>query len=262
MSSSESASGKYYSGRVILGMDTPGPDVMTIQEMEGKKPPTWDEDTRQALLERVRAKAREEATRIVAEARREAVAIKDKAHQEGLTEGYAQAQAEVDRQMREFGLTLGNILEGLQSQEPHLFEAQRQEYVGLVRLAVEKAVAVEMSERRREILGALLQEGLEKLESLRQITLRVAPADVEGMELLLQNARATFPRLEQWQVKGDASIETGGVILETRTGRVDNTTDTRFAAVMAVLDRLAGIPDPDAGTGTAAEAEADPHERS
>jgi len=157
MSSSETG-GKFYSGRVILGMDTPGPDVMTIQEMEGKKPPTWDEDSCSLLLERVRTKARDAAAEILGEARREAQALKEQARQEGLADGFAQAQSEVERQMREFGLTLGNILEAIQSQEVRVFEAQRQDFARLIRLAVQKAVGVEMAERRKEVLETLLHE--------------------------------------------------------------------------------------------------------
>ena len=239
MSSSESG-GKYYTGRVILGMDTPGPDVMSIQEMEGKKPPTWDEDSCSLLLERVRAKARDAASEILSEARREAQEIKEKAHQDGLAEGFAQAQAEVDRQMREFGMTLGNILEAIQSQEVRVFDAQRQDFARLIQLAVHKAVGVEMAERRKEILESLLHEALERLESLRQITVRVAPEDVEGMEILLAQARAAFPRLEQWKARGDKTVASGGVILESRTGMADNSLDARWKEVAAILDRLAG----------------------
>lgn len=239
MSSSESG-GKYFSGRVILGMDTPGPDVMTIQEMEGKKPPTWDEESCSVLLERVRAKAQDAAVKLLADARREAQEIKEQARQDGQAEGYAQAQAEVDRQMREFGMTLGTILEAIQTQEVRIFEAQRQDFARLIQLAVHKAVGVEMAERRKEILDTLLQEALERMESLRQITVRVAPEDVEGMEILLAQARAAFPRLEQWKTRGDKTVASGGVILESRTGMADNSLDARWKEVAAILDRLAG----------------------
>jgi flagellar assembly protein FliH len=250
MSSSETG-GKFYSGRVILGMDTPGPDVMTIQEMEGKKPPTWDEDSCSLLLERVRTKARDAAAEILGEARREAQALKEQARQEGLADGFAQAQSEVERQMREFGLTLGNILEAIQSQEVRVFEAQRQDFARLIRLAVQKAVGVEMAERRKEVLETLLHEALERLESLRQITVRVAPEDVEGMELLLAQARAAFPRLEQWKTRGDKAVASGGVILESRTGMIDNSLDARWKEVADILDRLAGAAENGAGHGGA-----------
>ncbi|MCM0753772.1 flagellar assembly protein FliH [Desulfovibrio aminophilus] len=148
-------------------------------------------------------------------------------------------------------MTLGNILQAVQTQETHIFESQRKDFARLILLAVRKAVGVELAERRKEILDALLRESLEKLESLRQITARVAPEDVEGMELLLNEAKAAFPRLDQWQVKGDAGIASGGVVLETRVGMVDNSLDARWAEVQAVLDRLAGAAS-DADDGAAA----------
>jgi Flagellar biosynthesis/type III secretory pathway protein len=199
----------------------------------------------------VRVKARDAAAEILAQARREAEQIREQARNEGQAEGYAQAQDEVSRQMREFGMTLGNILQAVQTQEVEIFESQRKDFARLILLAVRKALGVEMAERRKEVLDSLLREALEKLESLRQITARVAPEDVEGMELLLNEAKAAFPRLDQWQVKGDAGIASGGVVLETRVGMIDNTLDTRWAEVQAILDRLAGAASGDADGGAA-----------
>ncbi len=58
MSLSKAEDNKFYTGRVIMGLDSNNKtQEMTIQEMEGKKKPTWNEDTDREYYERVKAKA-------------------------------------------------------------------------------------------------------------------------------------------------------------------------------------------------------------
>ena len=51
-------------GKVLMGVGTPGPDEMTIQEIEGKRKLLWDDSINDEYLERVKNKAREAAKEI------------------------------------------------------------------------------------------------------------------------------------------------------------------------------------------------------
>ncbi len=59
--SSQTSSGSNLTGKVVMGMSTPGPDEMSIQELEGKRQLLWDDSTNEEYLARVKEKAKEKA---------------------------------------------------------------------------------------------------------------------------------------------------------------------------------------------------------
>lgn len=244
-----SSSGHKLSGRVFLGMDTPGPDEMTIQELEGKKRLVWDNDTDVEYFDRVRAKAEGVARDIIAKALREAEKLKEQARQEGLAQGLAEGQQQVDDYVGGLTQTMDQALTSLQQQGASVWQARKMDIVGLIHLAVEKTLAVEMEESRKESLSALLDQALDQLESTRQMVLVCNPADRELLEVLLTNAQAGNPSLSGWKIRTSEKI-TGGLRIETAEGMADNSWDTRWSAVTPILEQLtvrqnAAQPEPD-----------------
>ena len=229
--------GKRVTGRVVLGMDTPGPKEMSIQQMEGKRRLVWDEAVDEEYMARVREKARDLARNILNRAQVEAEEIKRKARQEGYDEGFRRGKGASDAQLRELAHRTGVILESIQEQGKSVLQEQILDITTLIRVAVEKAVALEMEERRRESLTNLLTEALERIDSARGLTVRVSNADAELMETLLEEAARERPDLSSWRLKTDLPDE-GGVILETEEGMADNSLPVRWQGVEEVLDLL------------------------
>lgn len=238
MSLSNSQPSKRFSGRVVLSVESPGPDEMTIQELEGKKNPVWDETTDREFLDRVREKAQAMAKDILTKAMKEAEAIQARAREQGLDQGLAQAAEQTEKRMNELGASLAAVMESLKSQGGTVWKARQQDIIALIRMAVDKALRVEMSERRREILEGLLNEALERIESRRRFTVKVAPADQEAVEELLRAAQKENHGVSQWEVKADPGLEPGGVVLETSDGKVDNSLASRLSEVEPILDQL------------------------
>ena len=141
-------------GKVIVGMNTPGPDEMTIQELEGKRQLIWDEATNEEYLNRVKEKAKKKAKEIMLLAELEAEALRATAKLEGYEEGIAQAQAELDQHTQAMSAEVENILTHIGSQGVTIYEDRRQDIIALVRLAVEKTIKVEMDENRVASLEA------------------------------------------------------------------------------------------------------------
>lgn len=226
-------------GKVVMGMNTPGPDEMTIQEIEGKRQITWDDATNKEYLDRVRDKAREAAKEIKMLAELEAEALRATSYHEGYNEGLAKAQEFVDQHLRDISTKGEHLLHELGSQGSAIFVDRQQDIVALIKLAVSKALKVELSEKRVESLQALMSEALDKLDSKREISIRCNPVDVESLEEFLQTIQERDPSLKYWSVKADPAIQTGGVIVEGAGCRVDNTIDTRWAGVEPIFDQLA-----------------------
>lgn len=226
-------------GKVVVGMDTPGPDEMTIQELEGKRQLIWDESTNEEYLARVREKARDAAKEIKMLAELEAEALRATARHEGYTQGLADAQAFVDQHIQDISAKAETLLANLGAQGGAIFETRRQEVVRLIRLALSKTLKVEMSEKRAESLQALMAEALDRIESQRRIEIRCNPEEAEELEEFVRTIQDRNPSLKYWAVKGDPAIEMGGVVIEAEGGKVDNTIETRWKSVEPIFDQLA-----------------------
>lgn len=130
-------------GKVVIGMDTPGPDEMTIQELEGKRQLIWDDSTNEEYLTRVREKARDAAKEIKMLAELEAEALRATARHEGYAQGLADAQAFVDQHIRDISSKAEALLAQLGAQGDTIFEARRETVVRLIRLALSKTLKVD-----------------------------------------------------------------------------------------------------------------------
>ncbi|WP_054651639.1 FliH/SctL family protein [Salidesulfovibrio brasiliensis] len=101
-----------------------------------------------------------------------------------------------------------------------------------------KTLGIELEEHRVESLTALLNEAVDRLESQRELTVRCAPQDQELLDELLAQAQERNPGIKHWKVVPDASLEMGGVIVETGQSKVDNSVAARWEGVEPILDQL------------------------
>ena len=230
--------GPRMTGKVVIGMDTPGPDEMTIQELEGKRQLIWDDSTNEEYLARVREKARDAAKEIKMLAELEAEAMRATARHEGFAQGMAEAQEFVDQQIQEVSAKAEALFAQLGAQGSNIFEARRQDVIRLIRLALSKTLKVELSEKRAESLQALMAEALERIESQRRIEIRCNPEEAAELDEFVKVIQDRNPSLKYWAVKGDPAIEMGGVVIEAEGGKVDNTVETRWKSVEPLFDRL------------------------
>lgn len=241
MSLSKHTSGKpapRYTGKVVVGMHTPGPDEMTIQKLEGKRRLQWDESTNEEYLERVKAKAKEKAKEIMMMAELEAEALRATARHEGYEEGLAQAQADLDAHTQAMSTEVENILSQIGAQGTTIFNERREDIMALIRLAVEKTLNIELEESRLESLQALMAEALERIESQRQILVKCCPEDAPDLEAFIATIQERNPKLEYWTVKGDPALQPGGIVVESADGKVDNTIAGRWKGVEPIFEQL------------------------
>lgn len=210
----------------------------TLEGVEGSRSQQWDDATEAAYMQRVRERAAERASSILAKAREEAAWIKEKAHQEGYEHGCQQAQEELAALQQQHADSVSGVLGAIQGQCSNIFNNWRSELVTIVRSAVERTCAVEMSENRQASLEKLFAEAVQVLDERRQLIITVHPDDEEMITGIIQNAQNHYSGLEAWNVKSDPTIVAGGIIVESRDGMVDNTIVSRKQAVNEILDQL------------------------
>lgn len=223
---------------MLIGGGTPGAGMTTIQELEGKKTPVWDEQTNVELIERVKEKAKAKAGEILRDATQEAERIREQARQEGFNEGAAQASEEFANHRAQLADAMGQVLQQLQGQARDCWQSQRQDFVTLLRVAVEKTLLVTLDAQREESLNNLLDQALEAIDSMRKLTIVCAPQDEDMLRTMMDIAQQNQPDLKAWQIRADQNIEPGGLIVESDDGMVDNTVNGRFEAVMQIFENM------------------------
>lgn len=231
--------GPNLTGKVVIGMASPGPDEMTIQELEGKRQLLWDDDTNEDYLNRVKEKAKEKAKEIMMLAELEAEALRSTARHEGYETGLQEAQAQVDQHIQTVSTEVEGLMSQLGAQGATVFNERRQDIMGLIKLAVEKTISVELSENRMASLESLVSEALDRIESQRQVTIKCFPEDAPDLEGFIKTIQDRNPALKYWTVKGDPAIQQGGVLIEGSEAKVDNSIASRWQGVEPILDQLA-----------------------
>lgn len=221
-------------GRIILGKNC---GEMYEDELEVPRV-SWDAESEERLLQRVRQRAKEEAKSIIAEAQQEAANIRAEAYAEGLQSAQEETKNRIREEKRSLQQKMSSILGSLDREKGAIWQGYKEDILQLIALAVEKVLMVQLEEQRREVLAELLDESLELLDRSRECTLYVCSRDEELIASLLEEAKAAFPHLSSWQVKVSSEIEPGGLVLENSESKVDNTVSSRWEAVRDVLERI------------------------
>jgi flagellar assembly protein FliH len=230
------------SGRVILGPQAHGLGEMSVADLQGERRQGWTDKDSEEYRRRVRERAEATARDIIAAAVAEGRALREQAVAEGLAEGRGQARAEAEAAVQAQAEALARTLTAAQRVGRDLWAGYRRDVLDLLHLMLQRLLRVEMDERRATILGALLDQALDAIDSRRALTVRVHPQDQALTQDLLERAKARHPGLERWAVRPDATLDQGGVILESDRGMVDNSLASRMALVEPILDQLLSTP--------------------
>lgn len=177
---------------------------------------------------------RRQATKIVQEAQGEADRIRQKAE----ADGHAAAQAAMAKLLDErMGVELATLRPALESVVAEIDAARgewlfhwRQSAVGLAVAIAEKIVRRELRDDPT-ISERWLAEALELAAGASDITVRVAPDDLDHLRSHAQALAATMSGIGEARFVADPSIEAGSCRVETRHGSVDQQLTTQ-------LDRL------------------------
>ena len=225
-------------GRVFIGNK-----ISELNDVENVRSRVWDEKDETEYLDRVRARATEKAKEILAQAEAEAAALRERARQEGYEEGVRVAEQELEELRSSMGDAVSAVLDSIRQESAAVSRAWRDDLAALVRIAVEKALGLTLSEERGKVLENLYHQALRTLENARTITVRVHPEDeaaIADIIALGQNSvnQAGQTELESWRVKGDPSITPGGLVVECASSLADNTIESRTAAIESALAAL------------------------
>ncbi len=212
--------------------------------MEQGKSTCWTADDEAEYLGRVKEKATVMAKNLLDDAKAEAARIQESAHQDGYNQGLADAQAELDAFRSAMADSVATVLSAIEGQCSHIFAQWRDDLVAITRLAVEKGTGIYISEDRAQMLESLLVEAVDVLEKRRELIIRVNPEDEPVVADIVDVTRGKYPDVKAWRVRADASISSGGMVVESESSLAEGRVEARLAAVEEVLQRLSlpGLP--------------------
>ncbi|MBI4889765.1 MAG: hypothetical protein HY821_04010 [Acidobacteria bacterium] len=176
-------------------------------------------------IQRVRstdAAIEEGRARLEAQFRGEAEQLRRAAFEEGRAAGRQEARAELEGVMRQ----LSHSIEVLAGMKPRFRQEVEREVVSLSLSIARRILRREMQVDRDALLG-LVKAAFENV-SMREVTLvRTHISHAEQIRRYLSGLGAP----ECIEVRGDASLEPGGVVVETARGSLDASLETQLEEI-------------------------------
>lgn len=222
-------------GNILIGHKSVSLAALTLNS---SRQAAWNVEIEEEYLERVRKKAQDMAREILTQAMAEAEELRKQAQEQGRREGSGKADAELKIIKEQMGRECVALLDSMRQVGRSIWQSHRQDLALLVQVMVEKILAVELDNNRRESLGNLLDQAVDMMDAKRRVVITVHPRDQELMEELLQLAKADDRGLEGCKVRSDEGIEPGGLLMECDHGMVDNTIASRKASLQEIVDQL------------------------
>ena len=233
MSLSDDSSVKREWGNIYMGLNT-----LTLDAVEGERSRNWTPSDEAAYLERVRAKAAEKAALIMAEARQQAETLYVEARETGYAEGLSQAEEELEEFRTSMAGSVSAVLAAIQGQGASATAKWREELVEILRIAVEKGIAMTLNDDRRALLEALYVQSVTALENRRNLVIHVNPEDEPAIADIVSVTLNKYPDLKAWSVRSDPSVSPGGLKVESDSSLTDNRLEKRAAIVDEILATL------------------------
>ena len=215
-----------------------GGSAFSLDSVEGGKQRNWTEADEAAYLERVKQKAVEMAAKLVDDARHEAEHIREEARAEGYSAGMEQAGQEIEEFRDAVSGSVSAVLSAIEGQCSAIFANWREDLVTLLRLAAEKSVGMPLVDDKARLLEEVYVQSVAALENRRSLVIRVNPEDEPAIADIVTMTQARFADLKAWSVKGDPSVQPGGLIVESDDSLADNRVEKRIALVNEMLKNL------------------------
>ncbi|TWU00331.1 flagellar assembly protein H [Botrimarina colliarenosi] len=178
------------------------------------------------------------ASQAVEKANAEADAIRKRAEAEGHAAAEATIAKRLDEQigqeLRTLRPALAQVVAGLEAARGEWQAHWRESAVGLAVAIAEKIVRRELAQDAT-ISETWLTEALELAAGASDITIRLAPSDMEHLRSHAEKLAASMGGIGDARFLADPSIDAGGCRVETRHGSIDQQLTTQLDRVFEEL---------------------------
>lgn len=203
-----------------------------------------DEERIQQMLEQTNAEceillenAKRDAEIILEEAYSDSQRITENARQEGYQKGYQDGQEAGFREYQELLEEVKLMKQGILEEKRRTAQLLEKDLIQLVIQAVHKVIRHEISENH-ELLLNLIQEGINKCTFTESLIIRVSDVDYDLISVYKNRVYMMTEGIEDIEIKSDASLNSGSIIIETASGRIDAGIETQIRVVENLFNEL------------------------
>lgn len=234
-------------GRIIFGLRPD--DVQAFI----RTPETEADDVEGRYMRQVRERARQKAKDVLIQALNEAEHIRqqahdeafaaglEKGHAEGLEKGRAQGREESEGQIQQETEKLAALVSSLQTaldtEKECAYDDHKVTLFRILRLAVEKTLGRVLEETRLEVLNALFEDALQRLQTKTVVTVHVCPSDVDDVREMIERVKNEHSDIPEVRLQGRPDLAPGSIRVESGDGLVDNSIMARLEQVTTILDK-------------------------
>lgn len=169
--------------------------------------------------------------------------IEQEAYEQGFAKGEKEGYDVGLEQAKEIGARMQTILEEMEGLWERLVRAHEKQLVELVYRAAERVVcgcvAVD-----RTVVGNVILNALEMIPEPVNVTLHVNPDDYDYIETIKEDFFERVKTLRNISVVSDPAVSAGGCKIQSASGGVDATLESRLEAILHSIREAAGTPPP------------------
>lgn len=181
--------------------------------------------------------AQAQAARAILEIESKREEVLEQLRQQGYAEGYQEGRSQADEEGAKIvqdAMDALNRLSGLVAEEAKKNEEK------LLRLAISIAEKILMDEveRRPELVIKTLEQALNKVSDLEEVTIKVHPDDMPEVQKYEDAFRDRLKSVRKVEFVASPKIQKGGVFIETASGFVDAQIKTQLSVIQEAFEAV------------------------
>lgn len=176
------------------------------------------------------------------EAKKDAELAKKKGYEDGYNEGYKKGYDESIKKVKTAYQQEFNIIESIKekalTEYKELLAGAEADVVNMVIDIVKRIIHKELN--NKDILLGIIKEAFDKCSEEKEATLCLSPEDYDYFYERMDELKQISRKVIDLHLKRDASLRTGGCIVETAHGSINTSTETKMKKVEEALKTAVG----------------------
>jgi flagellar assembly protein FliH len=182
--------------------------------------------------------AQDRALALIDDAERRAAQIESDAHDKGFEQGIGDGRAAAQAEMDEMLQTMRGLIDMARIERHKIIETAEPEIVRLSVAIAERILNQHVALENNAVLE-MTRSAITRLVNRETVTVRVNPADIESMRQH-RDKLMSMNDIDNLRVIEDQRVDRGGVVIETDAGTIDAKISTQLREVR----RLLAVEDP------------------
>ncbi|WP_170834624.1 FliH/SctL family protein [Natronincola peptidivorans] len=191
------------------------------------------EQERNQLLEN----ARKEAELIIEEAYEDSKSVLEKAKKDGYNDGIQLGKRQGYQEYQDLLDEAMAMKKDIYKTKKRLAKEIEKEMIDLVIYSIKKVIDYELQENHQVLLN-LISKGLEKCTFTETLIIRVSNEDYDVLESYKNKIYMMTEGIDDLQIKKDAALKKGSIIIETLSGKIDASIDIQINQIEVLFKEL------------------------